>query len=908
MAFSRHKMLVRTDAGGGQDIGVEREKPRAKWLDYAWLLFVVHTILFFGFVAWYLCKGTGYMPPIYRMPDRGFRWFVMLASQGGLMNPKFLSLVAYYWAPTFLLTAVIFNKMYYGTIKNKIDIIQGSAHWAKRDEIESAGLLKGVGVYVGGWQDPESSSEKVYPLRHNGPEHILAVAPTRSGKGVSLVVPTLLTWPHAAFVLDIKGENWVLSSGWRSRDVGPCFRFDPSDDSGNGATYNPLEEVHVGTPDETRDVQTIAQLLVDPDGKGLADHWAKTSFTLLQGAITHVIYKALRRSKHEHKQIILGLKDVRDELIRGSNVELAASWKTFPHMAEKQVNPMTHKVYGDDEFPYCHPLVRTVADDIAQKDIREASSIISTAVSFLGLWLDPVVARNTARSSFHLTDLVNGERPGNLYLVVPPSDLDRLRPLLRLMVSQMVFSLTKAMQENEGGGVKSQNKHRILLMLDEFPTLKKLDLVQQAMAYLGGYGAKVYIICQSMKQLTDIYGKDETISDNCHVNTAFAPNDEETAKVLSQRCGKTTVIVRSESDSNPTNVLNLLQKGNKSESHTQVARELMTPDECKRLPTAVKDAEGKMIKPASMLVFVAGIAPIKGVQTPYFWDPEQKVNYKIKPPTASAKGESVENKNKAIRDELEMSQEFRSKSPEEQERIVEEYLYGGSRGQSKVSVELNDDISATEIKPYDIDADLNDDLFGDGTEQAQTGNMDGADDIKVEFAGEDSDNNDFDGLDQKIGSNISNSTLSQIFSDAPLNTPASEEQQTETPESKPAPEVPAANESKVAAAQTQIPKMDILDMLNSINKINVGMDKPIVAAANSKPESQRGKLMDAEEPVTKEEMTAPVVETSLNTAIEVPEVSEDASLSSMLATAATDAQEESNEINIDYEEEDEVEN
>ena len=155
----------------------------------------------------------------------------------------------------------------------------GSARWAEAHEIRKAGLLHPDGVLLGHWRSAY--------LRHHGPEHVLCFAPTRSGKGVGLVVPTLLTWPGSAIVHDIKGENWGLTAGWRSR-FGRALLFDPT--NLQSTAYNPLLEVRRGEW-EVRDVQNIADVLVDPEGAlEKRNHWEKTSHSLLVGTILHVLY------------------------------------------------------------------------------------------------------------------------------------------------------------------------------------------------------------------------------------------------------------------------------------------------------------------------------------------------------------------------------------------------------------------------------------------------------------------------------------------------------------------------------------------------------------------------------------------------------------------------------------------
>ena len=155
----------------------------------------------------------------------------------------------------------------------------GSARWARLPEVRDAGLLGDQGVFLGRLGQDY--------LRHDGPEHVMAFAPTRSGKGVGLVIPTLLSWTGSVIVHDIKGENWELTAGWRAQ-FSHCILFNPTDT--RSARFNPLLEVRMGA-NEVRDVQNIADILVDPDGAiEHRSHWEKTSHSLLVGVILHVLY------------------------------------------------------------------------------------------------------------------------------------------------------------------------------------------------------------------------------------------------------------------------------------------------------------------------------------------------------------------------------------------------------------------------------------------------------------------------------------------------------------------------------------------------------------------------------------------------------------------------------------------
>src|SRR5271154_3542225 len=196
----------------------------------------------------------------------------------------------------------------------------GSARWAEAPEIRQAGLLTNEGVMLGRWRGAY--------LRHNGPEHVLCFAPTRSGKGVGLVVPTLLAWPGSAIVHDIKGENWALTAGWRLR-FGRVLLFDPTNDLSDA--YNPLLEVRRGAW-EVRDVQNIADVLVDPEGAfERRNHGEKTSHSLLVGAILHVLYA-------EPDKTLAGVAAFLSDPKRSIEESLTAMMAT-PHLGEAGPHP-----------------------------------------------------------------------------------------------------------------------------------------------------------------------------------------------------------------------------------------------------------------------------------------------------------------------------------------------------------------------------------------------------------------------------------------------------------------------------------------------------------------------------------------------------------------------------------------
>ena len=181
-----------------------------------------------------------------------------------------------------------------------------------------------------------------------------------------------------------------------------------------------------------------------------------------------------------------------------------------------------------------HPVVREKAQEMLDKEERDFGGVLSTAKTALTLYSDPLVARNTSASDFTVDDLVNYDRPISLYLVVPPSDKIRLRPLIRLMFTMVVNRLTERWSSK---APTKANQHQLLLLIDEFPSLNRMEIFADALSYMAGYGLKAYLITQDIRQIVDAYGQNESIVSNCHVRIAFAPNQVETAELLSKMTG-----------------------------------------------------------------------------------------------------------------------------------------------------------------------------------------------------------------------------------------------------------------------------------------------------------------------------------------------------------------------------------
>jgi len=398
----------------------------------------------------------------------------------------------------------------------------------------------------------------------------------------------LLTWPGSAIVHDIKGENWMLTAGWRAR-FGRVVLFDPT--NVQSSAYNPLLEVRRGEW-EVRDVQNIADVLVDPEGAlEKRNHWEKTSHSLLVGTILHVLYA-------EKDKTLAGVANFLSDPKRPIEKTLRAMMTT-PHLGPKGV----------------HPVVASAARELLNKSENERSGVLSTAMSFLGLYRDPVVAAVTRRCDWRIRDLVEADHPVTLYLVVPPSDISRTKPLVRLILNQIGRRLTEELENK-------RRRHRLLLMLDEFPALGRLDFFESALAFMAGYGLKSFLIAQSLNQIEKAYGQNNSILDNCHVRVSFATNDERTAKRVSDALGMATEIraMKNYAGSRLSPWL-----GHLMISRQETARPLLTPGEIMQLP------------PDDEIVMISGSAPVRAKKVRYYEDSELAGRI-LPPPPFSTQG------------------------------------------------------------------------------------------------------------------------------------------------------------------------------------------------------------------------------------------------------------------------------
>lgn len=509
----------------------------------------------------------------------------------------------------------------------------GSADWANKEDIIKAEVADKEGVIIG----INPFTKKL--MRHDGPQHLLLMAPTRSGKGVGVIIPTCLTWKHSIFVTDVKGENWAKTAGYRQKVMKQkVIKFEPMCGDGSSARWNPLAEIHFRTEEEYSDIQNIVTMIVDPEGKGQLDYWANTGSALLIGTIFHLMY-----AHYVEKKPLPTLSNIANFLSspeRGIDEQLELM-KTYPHITPEEflsehnvfqeidgeyitnfepyneelgcnVNSLDElkqaiKENGSVDFtqePFnsllTHPRVASAAAEMINKAPNEQSGVLSTAKTFLNLYQNPIVAKNISVSDFCINDLLNPREEVSFFLVIPPRDLATLKPLCRLLINTVLRTLIKKMEFED----ETMKKQRLLLMLDEFPQFGRLDTMETALSVCAGYGIKVCVVAQDVNQLNKAYTKENSISANCHVQIYHTPNLDTggaTAQQISKMLGKKTISV--ESQSNQGGFLK------NSTNTSATGRDLMTPDEVGKM-----DSEKE-------LIFIAGYKPVFANKLRYYKQP-----------------------------------------------------------------------------------------------------------------------------------------------------------------------------------------------------------------------------------------------------------------------------------------------
>jgi len=417
----------------------------------------------------------------------------------------------------------------------------GSARWASRREMRQAGLFKNHGVVLGklGQQYLCDDSDR----------HVLLVGPTRGGKGIGVIIPSLLVWKESALIFDPKdGENYDVTTGWR-RSLGPVYAFTPM--RSPQTRINVMDTIRLRTRQEFGDAQVIAQSLVAPEKMARESqtglHFRELASLLLTTAILHVAYTSQRTS-------LAGVWD----FLTQQHTSLGDALKTMT--SQQHLSGGIHQ-----GIVSMTRAIQNITGD------RELSSVWTTAIRPLVLYSDPNVAKSTDASDLDLNDLQYGTDPSSLYLIAPsPMALERLHPLYRVILD---VAMTRLMEHK----VRTQT-HQLLVLGDELPWYGYIRVIDKGIATMAGYGMKALLVTQDLESLWEVYGSHTAIWGNSSTKVLFAPSNDLTAKRISENMlGMGTV-------ETPVAQQSPVLGWRKSVSMGHHGRALLTADELMSLP------------------------------------------------------------------------------------------------------------------------------------------------------------------------------------------------------------------------------------------------------------------------------------------------------------------------------------
>lgn len=443
--------------------------------------------------------------------------------------------------------------------------LHGAARWASEGEIAREGMRAKHGIILG-------RKGSGY-LTFGGAEHVMLYAPTRTGKGVGVVIPNLLNWADSVVVLDIKKENWEATAGFRAKHGQKVVMFDPLDPEGRTARYNPLAYIDRRNPVETLDeLQKLATMLFPTPDKG-DPFWSEAARTGFVGVGAYVA---------QTPDLPFTIGEVYRQLTAGNPKA------RFPAVIEARAK-------GPGALPA--GCVNALNDFCSASD-NTFASIKQTITSRMNLWLNPRVDAATSASDFDLREM--RDKRISIYLGVTPDNMARVAPLYNLFFQQLVDLNTRDLP---GSG---RHPVQVLVLLDEFARIGHASVIAKGFSYVAGYGLRLLPVIQSPSQLKAEYGPDvaEEIMTNCGVEVVFTPKELKVAQDLSERLGYYTYEARSKS--RPT----FVGGGKRTTTESEQRRALMLPQELMQMS---KDA---------LIVLRGGIPPIKAKKIYFFKSPD----------------------------------------------------------------------------------------------------------------------------------------------------------------------------------------------------------------------------------------------------------------------------------------------
>lgn len=423
--------------------------------------------------------------------------------------------------------------------------LHGEARFATRSDLARSGMLKPAanGILVG------KLGRDL--LRLSGQQFVILAAPTRSGKGVGVVIPNLLDYQESMVVLDIKQENYDLTSGWRVSQGQQIFLFNPFAEDRRTHRWNPLSYVSNDPAFRVSDLMSIGAMLY-PDGADDQKFWVSQARNAF---MAFALYLFEKWEADEEQGLPLHFRSTRTlgqiyRLSSGDGSDLRAFYQSLA------------------QSPFLSENAQAAFSNLLSQAAETFASILGTFKEPLNAWINPVLDAATSADDFLLTDL--RKKKMTIYIGIQPNKLSESRLIVNLFFSQLINVNTRELPQNNPA-----LKHQCLLLMDEFTSIGKVDIIAKAVSYMAGYNIRLLPIVQSMAQLDATYGKDvaRTLVTNHALQIVYAPREQQDANDYSEMLGYTTV--RKE---------NLTRnRGDVSRAQSEERRALMLPQELKAM-------------------------------------------------------------------------------------------------------------------------------------------------------------------------------------------------------------------------------------------------------------------------------------------------------------------------------------
>lgn len=431
-----------------------------------------------------------------------------------------------------------FEKLQHVTIAS----LYGDAHWATWVEIKQMGLMDNKeGLVIG--------KKFGRLLRADLISHALVYAPSRSGKGVSQVIPNVLTFKDSMLLIDVKDELFEITSGFRSQYGQAVFSFAPLRAGGKTHRWNVLDLVDKASPLLIAHIDLIVEIIIcysnDKDSM-----WIAEARTLTKGLLLWLMDSDRPFTIGELSRFIKGTTDFKGEL-----------------------TAIRDKAINKDGSINLHETAFLNINNFLQKADKEQSGVKSTVTARLNLWDDPLIQAATDSSDFDLRDM--RKKRMTIYLGIPLNQIDRLAPLMNLFVQMFVSVMTEKLpQANE--------PYKVLAILDEFCALGRMETLKKSFGFLAGYHVHLMAIIQNVGQFYDLYGgrdKSDIFFQNTDYKIAYFQNTHTDQEFVSQQLGMRHIKARSTSFSN-SGIGSVPSGSNVSHG----SKPLLSPDQVRTFP------------------------------------------------------------------------------------------------------------------------------------------------------------------------------------------------------------------------------------------------------------------------------------------------------------------------------------